>query len=68
MSKKIVNANGTATTPDDEFAFTATFAFPKGTDANTLGGIKANGGDGSAGQKSTQALLLDRTSERDKRY
>ena len=45
VSKKIVNANGTATTPDDEFAFTATFAFPKGTDANTLGGIKANGGD-----------------------
>ena len=44
VSKKIVNANGTATTPDDEFAFTATFAFPKGTDANTLGGIKdANG-------------------------
>lgn len=44
VSKKIVNANGTATTPDDEFAFTATFAFPTGTDANTLGGIKdANG-------------------------
>ena len=40
VSKKIVNANGTATTPDDEFVFTATFAFPKGTDANTLGGIK----------------------------
>ena len=40
VSKKIVNANGTATTPDDEFAFTATFAFPTGTDANTLGGIK----------------------------
>lgn len=44
VSKKIVNANGTATTSDDEFAFTATFAFPTGTDANTLGGIKdANG-------------------------
>ena len=41
VSKKIVNANGTTTTPDDEFAFTATFAFPDGTDANTLGGIKA---------------------------
>ena len=40
VSKKIVNANGTTTTPDDEFAFTATFAFPDGTDANTLGGIK----------------------------
>ena len=45
VSKKIVNANGTATTPDDEFAFTATFAFPDGTDANTLGGIKAANGD-----------------------
>ena len=43
--KKIVNANGTTTTPDDEFAFTATFAFPTGTDANTLGGIKAANGD-----------------------
>ena len=45
VSKKIVNANGTTTTPDDEFAFTATFAFPAGTDANTLGGIKAANGD-----------------------
>ena len=45
VSKKIVNANGTTTTPDDEFAFTATFAFPDGTDANTLGGIKAVNGD-----------------------
>lgn len=44
VSKAVVNANGTATTSDDEFAFTATFAFPTGTDANTLGGIKdANG-------------------------
>jgi hypothetical protein len=44
VSKKIVNANGTAETSTDTFAFTATFAFPTGTDANTLGGIKdANG-------------------------
>lgn len=44
VSKKIVNANGTAETSKDTFAFTATFAFPTGTDANTLGGIKdANG-------------------------
>lgn len=40
VSKKIVNANGTAETSEDTFAFTATFAFPTGTDANTLGGIK----------------------------
>ena len=45
VSKAVINANGTATTPDDEFAFTATFAFPTGTDANTLGGIKATNGD-----------------------
>lgn len=45
VSKKIVNANGTATTSDDAFAFTATFAFPTGTDANTLGGIKDVNGD-----------------------
>lgn len=40
VSKKIVNANGTAETSTDTFAFTATFVFPTGTDANTLGGIK----------------------------
>lgn len=40
VSKKIVNANGTSETSTDTFAFTATFAFPTGTDANTLGGIK----------------------------
>lgn len=45
VSKAVINANGTATTPDDEFAFTVTFAFPTGTDANTLGGIKAANGD-----------------------
>ena len=44
VSKKIVNANGTTETSKDTFVFTATFAFPNGTDANTLGGIKdANG-------------------------
>ena len=41
VSKKIVNANSTtATTSDAQFDFTATFTFPTGTDANTLGGIK----------------------------
>lgn len=44
VSKKVVNANGTTATSADDFTFTATFAFPTGTDANTLGGIKdANG-------------------------
>lgn len=58
VSKKIVNANGTATTPDDEFAFTATFAFPKGTDANTLGGIKANGDDVTLAEGGTYTFHL----------
>ena len=41
VSKEIVNANSTtATTSDAQFDFTATFTFPTGTDANTLGGIK----------------------------
>lgn len=59
VSKKIVNANGTATTPDDEFVFTATFAFPKGTDANTLGGIKdANGKSVTLGEGGTYTFKL----------
>ena len=58
VSKKIVNANGTTTTPDDEFAFTATFAFPDGTDANTLGGIKANGGDVTLAEGGTYTFHL----------
>ena len=45
VSKKVVNANSTAATSDDEFVFTATFAFPTGTDANTLGGIKDADGE-----------------------
>lgn len=46
VSKAVINANGTSVTSTEQFTFTATFAFPKGTDASTLGGIKdANGGD-----------------------
>ena len=40
VSKAVVNANGTTTTPDAEFEFTATFAFPNGTKLRTLGCIK----------------------------
>ena len=58
VSKAVVNANGTTTTPDDEFAFTATFAFPTGTDANTLGGIKANGGDVTLAEGGTYTFHL----------
>lgn len=39
VTKKI-NANGGTVDADKEFDFTATFAFPKGTDATTLGGVK----------------------------
>ena len=42
VSKTINEHGGTASTTD-EFSFKATFNFPAGTDANTLGGVKANG-------------------------
>lgn len=42
VSKKIVLANREAVDETKDFDFTATFAFPAGTDANTLGGVKAN--------------------------
>ena len=41
---KTINANGGTVDADKDFNFTATFNFPKGTDATTLGGVKdANG-------------------------
>ena len=59
VSKAVVNANGTTTTPDAEFEFTATFAFPTGTDASTLGGIKdANGGDVTLAEGGTYTFKL----------
>ena len=59
VSKAVVNANGTTTTPDDEFTFIATFAFPNGTDASTLGGIKdANGGDVTLAEGGTYTFHL----------
>lgn len=42
VSKEIVMANREAVDETKDFEFTATFAFPAGTDANTLGGVKAN--------------------------
>ena len=58
VSKAVVNANGTTTTPDAEFEFTATFAFPTGTNASTLGGIKANGGDVTLAEGGTYTFHL----------
>ena len=41
---KAINANGGTVDAEKDFDFTATFTFPKGTDATTLGGVKdANG-------------------------
>lgn len=44
VSKTIV-ANGGTLDTEKTFDFTATFAFPKGTNASTLGGVKGNGTD-----------------------
>lgn len=44
VSKKI-DAQGETPSKTDSFSFTATFAFPEGTDATTLGGVKGNGTD-----------------------
>lgn len=37
---KAINANGGTVDAEKDFYFTATFTFPKGTDATTLGGVK----------------------------
>ena len=59
VSKAVVNANGTTTTPDAEFEFIATFAFPNGTNTSTLGGIKdANGGDVTLAEGGTYTFKL----------
>lgn len=42
---KTIKSKGETVDDDKEFDFTATFVFPAGTDANTLGGVK---GDGTA--------------------
>lgn len=59
VSKKVVNANSTTATSDDEFTFTAIFAFPTGTDADTLGGIKdATGKSVKLGEDRTYTFKL----------
>lgn len=42
---KTINENGGTADTNKEFDFTATFTFPTGTDASTLGGVKGNGTD-----------------------
>lgn len=57
---KAIDANGGTTVETDrEFNFTATFAFPTGTDATTLGGVKdANGNDITIEQDGTYTFKL----------
>lgn len=45
VSKKIINENGGTASATDSFNFKATFNFPTGTDASTLGGVKVNDSD-----------------------
>lgn len=42
---KAIEANGGTVDAEKEFGFTATFTFPAGTDASTLGGVKDANGD-----------------------
>ena len=58
VTKKI-EANGGTLDADKEFAFTATFSFPTGTDSTTLGGVKdANGNDITIEQDGTYTFKL----------
>ena len=58
VTKKI-NANGGTLDTKKAFAFTATFTFPKGTDATTLGGVKgADGNKIQIGEDGTYKFTL----------
>lgn len=58
VTKKI-NANGGTVNTKKAFAFTATFTFPKGTDATTLGGVKdAAGKSVTIGEDGTYQFQL----------
>lgn len=61
VSKTIDANNGTLDTVK-QFDFTATFTFPEGTDATTLGGVKGNGAAITINQDGTYSFKL-RTAE-----
>lgn len=61
VSKTIAANNGTLDTAK-QFDFTATFTFPAGTDATTLGGVKGNGAAITINQDGTYSFKL-RTAE-----
>lgn len=58
---KTIDANGGTADTTKQFDFTATFKFPDGTDANTLGGVKGNGTDISLKQDGTYTFKLKTT-------
>ena len=58
VSKEIIMANREAVDAEKQFDFTATFTFPTGTDAKTLGGVKANGNDITLTAENTYTFKL----------
>ena len=55
---KTIDANGGTADTAKQFDFTATFKFPAGTDAATLGGVKGNGATITIGQDGTYSFKL----------
>lgn len=58
---KTIDSNGGNTETDKQFDFTATFTFPEGTDATTLGGVKGNGAAITINQDGTYPFKLKTT-------
>ena len=58
---KTIDANGGTADTAKQFDFTATFKFPAGTDAATLGGVKGNGTTITIGQDGTYSFKLKTT-------
>lgn len=61
VSKTISVPEGVQADANKEFDFTATFKFPDGTDANTLGGVKGNGATISIDPAGTYSFKLKTT-------
>ena len=61
VSKTISVPEGVQADANKEFDFTATFKFPDGTDAATLGGVKGNGAIIKIGQDGTYSFKLKTT-------
>ena len=58
---KTIDANGGTADTAKQFDFTATFKFPEGTDAATLGGVKGNGATITIGKDGTYSFKLKTT-------